>query len=144
MITLRFNRKKIFFINLTQPKGNRKMDTTKTVYNPATGDDHLIDCQTGLETVPEITEEEIRNEMFDDFEGTPEDFVNEFFGRYSKEVIAKGIYNNYIAFDVAESLYDLFKDYADLKKELTKRTEQLEQSIENFNALKSAIDTGSI
>ena len=120
------------------------MDTTKTVYNPATGDDHLIDCQTGLETVPEKTEEEIRNEMFDDFEGTPEDFVNEFFGRYSKVAITNELYENFSHYTTAESLYDLFQDYADLKKELAKRTEQLEQSIENFNALKSAIDTGNI
>jgi len=118
------------------------METSKE--NPQTGDIHTIDLATGQEVTPEKTEEEIRQEMFDDFEGTPEDFVNEFFGRYSKEVIVNALYFKFLSTNVAESLYDLFKDYADLKKELTKRTEQLEQSIENFNALKSAIDTGNI
>jgi len=118
------------------------METTRE--NPQTGDIHTINLATGEEVTPEKTEEEIRQEKFDDFVGSPEDFVNEFFGRYSKVAIANELYENFSHYTTAESLYDLFQDYADLKKELAKRTEQLEQSIENFNALKSAIDTGNI
>ena len=122
------------------------MDTTKTVYNPATGEDHLIDCQTGLETVPEKTEEEkFQDFLLDLSEDSAIDFIVTLDDlRIPKEKILKYLPEYYTDEQLAIDIYDLSELYGRVKRHLNIRDEQLEQSIENFNALKSAIDTGSI
>jgi len=122
------------------------MDTTKTVYNPATGEDHLIDCQTGLETVPEKTEEEkFQDFLLDLSEDSAIDFIVTLDDlRIPKEKILKYLPEYYTDEQLAIDIYDLSELYGRVKRHLNIRDEQLEQSIENFNALKSAIDTGNI
>jgi len=99
------------------------MSDTKTVYNPNTGEDHLIDCQTGLETVPEKTEEEIRQEMLEDIQELtktcePLDLVNETFGKYDEQSIIEALESNYNGWDFANEFYDLSKETYEQDKEI--------------------------
>ena len=117
------------------------MDTTKTVYNPATGDDHLIDCQTGLETVPEKSEEEkFQDFLLDLSEDSAIDFIVTLDDlRIPKEKISLYLQEYYATHQLAEDFYDLSELYVALNRHLAIRTEQLEQSMKQTDTLISTV-----
>ena len=118
-----------------------KNSTRKT--NPVTGEEHLIDTATGEETTPEKTEEEIREEKFNDYSynnpESPDMFINEFCDDYDRETIVTALYTHYMSDRLANGCYELFQDWVKLNNENIKLRKQLEQSMKQTDRLLAVV-----
>ena len=113
------------------------MSDTKTVYNPNTGEGHLIDVKTGLETIPEKSEEEkFQDFLLDLSEDSAIDFIDKLNNlRIPKEKILKYLPEYYTDEQLAEDTYDLCELYLVVKSHLAIRDEQLEESMKQTDTL---------
>jgi len=117
------------------------METTKTVYNPATGDDHLIDCQTGLETVPEKSEEEkFQDFLLDLSEDSADNFIDKLEKLHiPKETIIKYLPEYYTAEQLAEDMFNLNVYFDKVVESKSALKIEAENSIKLFREIKTQI-----